>query len=79
MRTGAACAGRVEYAERSGTADVPFGVIGVPFRRGVAASSAESVSFSFIHSNDMPVLRKPSSFPFAGKCFKTLTKFGRSR
>jgi hypothetical protein len=42
-------------AEYQATADVPFLVIGVPFRRGVAASSAESVSFSFIHSIDMPV------------------------
>jgi hypothetical protein len=41
-------------------ADVPFTVIGVSFRRGMAASSAESVSFSFIHSNDVPV-----SHPFA--------------
>jgi len=38
-------------------ADVPFGVIGVPFRRGVAASSVESVSFSFIHTKDMPLSR----------------------
>jgi hypothetical protein len=36
-------------------ADVPFGVIGVPFRRWKAASSARSVSFSFIHTNDMPL------------------------
>jgi hypothetical protein len=36
-------------------ADVPFGVIGVPFRRGGAASSARSVSISFIYTNDMPV------------------------
>jgi hypothetical protein len=36
-------------------ADVPFTVIGVSFRRGMSASSAESVSFSFIHSNDVPV------------------------
>jgi hypothetical protein len=36
------------------TADVPFGVIGVLFRRGFAASSASSVAFSFIHTNDMP-------------------------
>jgi hypothetical protein len=36
-------------------ADVPLTVIGVSFRRGMAASSAESVSFSFIHSNDVPV------------------------
>jgi hypothetical protein len=35
--------------------DVPLPVIGVSFRRGMAASSAESVSFSFIHSNDVPV------------------------
>jgi hypothetical protein len=36
-------------------ADVPFAVIGVSFRRGMAVSSAESVSFSFIHSKDVPV------------------------
>jgi hypothetical protein len=36
-------------------ADVPFMVIGVSFRRGIVASSEESVSFSFIHSNDVPV------------------------
>jgi hypothetical protein len=35
--------------------DVPFTVIGVSFRHGMAASSAESVSFSFIHSKDVPV------------------------
>jgi hypothetical protein len=35
--------------------DVPFDVIGVLFRRGFAASSALSVAFSFIHTNDMPV------------------------
>jgi hypothetical protein len=40
--------------------DVPFTVIGVSFRRGMAASSAESVSFSFIHSKDVPV---SSPFP----------------
>jgi hypothetical protein len=34
---------------------VPFGVIDVPFRRWSAASSARSVSFSFIHTNDMPL------------------------
>jgi hypothetical protein len=34
---------------------VLFTVIGVSFRRGMAASSAESVSFSFIHSKDVPV------------------------
>jgi hypothetical protein len=44
-------------AERPAAADVPFGVIGVPFQRGRAASSAGSVSFSFIHTNDMPVFR----------------------
>jgi hypothetical protein len=63
-------------AERSATADVPFGVIGVPFRRGVAASSELSVSFSFIHTNDMPVSREASGFPFARKCFKTALKSG---
>jgi hypothetical protein len=40
--------------ERSGPAAVPFKVIGVPFRREAAASSARSVAFSFIHTNDMP-------------------------
>jgi hypothetical protein len=49
MRPGTEC------PERWVTADVPFKVINVPFRRGAAASSAESVSFSFIHSIDMPV------------------------
>jgi hypothetical protein len=34
---------------------VPFNVIGVPFRRDVAASSAPSVAFSFIHTKHMPV------------------------
>jgi hypothetical protein len=43
------------------TADVPFPVIGVPFRRGKPASSADWVSFSFIHPNVMPVYR---TFPF---------------
>jgi hypothetical protein len=41
--------------ERSAAADVPFSVIGVPFRRGAAASSDLQVSFSFIHTNGMPV------------------------
>jgi hypothetical protein len=41
-------------------ADVPFTVIGVSFRRGMAASSAESVSFSFIHSNDVPGFTRPT-------------------
>jgi hypothetical protein len=40
---------------RSATSDVPFGVMAVLFRRAKAASSAGSVSFSFIHSNDVPV------------------------
>jgi hypothetical protein len=35
-------------------ADVPFGVIGVPFWRGSAASSDVLLSFPFIHTNDMP-------------------------
>jgi hypothetical protein len=56
--------------ERSVTA-VPFKVIGVPFRRGVAASSARYVAFSFIHTNDMPAYRAFSGFPFAEKCSKT--------
>jgi hypothetical protein len=46
-------------------ADVPLTVIGVSFRRGMAASSAESVSFSFIHSNDVPVSLAFSGFPSA--------------
>jgi hypothetical protein len=41
--------------ERSGPAAVPFKVIGVPFRRDAAASSARSVAFSFIHTKGMPV------------------------
>src|ERR1700727_739872 len=49
MRAGAA------GAERAAMADVPFGVIGVPFRRRKAASSVRSVAFSFIHTNDMPL------------------------
>jgi hypothetical protein len=47
MRPGAA------GSERAATAAVPFGVIGVSFRCWNAASSARSVSFSFIHTNDM--------------------------
>jgi hypothetical protein len=44
--------------------DVPFGVIGVLFRRGLPASSAGTVAFSFIHTNDMPVFLPPSGvFP----------------
>jgi hypothetical protein len=56
---------------------VPFGVMDVLFRRAKAASSAGSVSFSFIHSNDVPVscrflchLSVFSGFLFAAKCFK---------
>jgi uncharacterized protein YbaA (DUF1428 family) len=56
MRIGAECADAAKCRE-CWVADVPFGVIGVPFRRGQAASSASSVSFSFIHTNDMPVFR----------------------
>jgi hypothetical protein len=40
--------------ERSVT-DVPFAAIGVLFRRDIATSSAGSVSFSFIHTNVMPL------------------------
>src|SRR3954463_11398451 len=40
--------------ERSGPADVPFKIIGVPLRCDAAASSARYVAFSFIHTNDMP-------------------------
>jgi hypothetical protein len=39
---------------------VPFAVIDVSFRRGMAASSAQSVSFSFIHSKDVPVSARHS-------------------
>src|SRR6266480_2634375 len=83
MRAGADNAGGATCGERlSVTADVPSGVIGVPFRRGVAASSAGSVAFSFIHTNDMPVFLPVflpvfghvPGFPFVGKCFKTPTK-----
>jgi hypothetical protein len=42
-----------------------------------AASSAGSVSFSFIHTNDMPAFLF-SGFLFAPKCFKTRT-INRSR
>jgi hypothetical protein len=56
MRKGAERADAAKGGERS-AADVPFGVIGVPFRRGQAASSASSVSFSFIHTDDMPGFR----------------------
>jgi hypothetical protein len=52
MRAGA---DGVERRERWATADVPFTFIGVPFRREAAASSAGSVSFSFIHTNVMPL------------------------
>jgi hypothetical protein len=34
--------------------DVPVRAIGVSFEGGIAASSPQPVSFSFIHSNDMP-------------------------
>jgi hypothetical protein len=61
--------------ERSVT-DLPFKVIGVPFRRGVTASSARSVAFSFIHTNDMPAFRVFSGFPFAEKCSKTPANSG---
>jgi hypothetical protein len=47
------------------TADVPFMVIGVPFRRGEAASSDLQVSIFFIHTNDMPVFCR-FSCPFLG-------------
>jgi hypothetical protein len=59
--------------------DVPFTVIGVSFRRGMAASSAESVSFSFIHSNDVPVSAPFCGFPFAAKCFKDPPTIAASR
>jgi hypothetical protein len=49
------------------TADVPFGVIGVPFRRGLPASSAQSVSVPFIHTNDMPVFLRFFRFPLGSK------------
>jgi hypothetical protein len=43
------------------TADVPFLVIGVPLLRSPAPSSNLQVSFSFIHTNDMPI---SAVFPF---------------
>jgi hypothetical protein len=60
-------------------ADVPFGVIGVPFRRVMAASSARGVSILFIHTNDMPVSGRFYGFLFAGKCFKTPSQVLASR
>jgi hypothetical protein len=53
-----------------GTADVPFGVIGVLFWRGQAASSAQSVSFSFIHTNDMPVFWNLPVSPLDGNALR---------
>jgi hypothetical protein len=53
---------------------VPFKVIGVPFRRDAAASSARSVAFSFIHTNVMPGYFRFSGFPFDEKCSKTPAK-----
>jgi hypothetical protein len=58
-------------------ADVPFTVINVSFRRGKPASSARSVSFSFIHTNVMPD-QWLSGFPFARKCFKRRRKAERA-
>jgi hypothetical protein len=60
----------------------------VLFRRAKAASWAGSVSFSFIHSNDMPVslpysrrflcrFAAFSGFLFAAKCFKRRAQSGR--
>jgi hypothetical protein len=46
-------------AGRACVPDVPGKVIAVLFRRGLAASSAGSVSFSFIHSNDVPLFAEP--------------------
>jgi hypothetical protein len=76
MRTGDPGKG----AWRPVTVDVPFGVIGVLLRRFGGSSSAGSVSFSFIHTNDMPVscrfladFRRFSAFLFADKCFKRRT------
>jgi hypothetical protein len=48
---------RADGAESPATADVPFDVIGVPFWRSLEASSAGSVAFPFIHTNDMPLFR----------------------
>ena len=48
--------------------DVPFTVIGVSFRRGMTRHHRpDPVAFSFIHTNDMPVFRVLSGFPFAAK------------
>jgi hypothetical protein len=38
------------------------------------ASSAESVSVPFIHTNDMPLFPRFYGFPLAGKCSKTPTE-----
>jgi hypothetical protein len=56
--------------------DVPFGVIDVSFWCGMAASSAGSVSFPFIHTKDMPLFRAFSGFLSAIKCFKTRPQSG---
>jgi hypothetical protein len=48
------------------TADVPFPVIGVPFRRGEGASLLPKVSFCFIHPNVMPI-GATFGFPLGGK------------
>jgi hypothetical protein len=68
--------------------DVPFGAIDVLFRRASGASSAGTVAFSFIHTNDMPVsgrffagffaaVRPISGFLFAAKCVKRRTEADR--
>jgi hypothetical protein len=61
----------------SATANVPFVVIGVPFRRGAAASSGGQVSIFFIHTNDMPLFWGNLGFPRRRKCFKTAPKSDR--
>jgi hypothetical protein len=66
--------------------DVPFAAIDVLFRRGLGASSAGTVAFSFIHTNDMPVsfavflavVRRISGFLFAAKCVKRRTESDRT-
>ena len=76
---GADSAGRPAARERSATADVPFGVIGVPFRRGLAASSGAKVSIALSPSRNVPFSRRCDPpgrllgrvFLVMGKCSKT--------
>jgi hypothetical protein len=64
--------------ERWVTADVPFTVIVVPFRREAAASSAGSVSFCFIHTNVMPAFWNFPVSPEANHALRPAHKTGRT-